>query len=80
MAVGTHAAARPVAELFRAVHRAREAGRVQHALAAHLAAEDRLLERGLDDGEGSHYAGTAAARFFAISSLARRTALDASAA
>ena len=78
VAVGAHAAARPVAQRLRAVHRARHAGRVQHALAAHLAAEDRLLDRGLDEGERLH-AGTAE-RFFSIRSFASRTAVDASAA
>src|SRR3954454_9986507 len=38
MAVGPHTAARPVAELLRACHRAGEPGRVQDALAAHVAA------------------------------------------
>src|SRR3954447_13102702 len=78
VAVGPHAAARSVAQRLRAVHRARHPGRMQHALAAHLAAEDRLLDRGLDEGEGLH-AGMADRRFW-IRSFAIRTAVDASAA
>ena len=78
MAVRAHPAARPVAQRLRAVHRAGHAGRVQHALTAHLAAPDRALDRLLDEGQGLH-AGTSARRF-SIRSLARRTAVEASAA
>ncbi len=42
---GAHAAARAVAQVLRAVHRARHAGRAQHALAAHLAVEQEALDR-----------------------------------
>ena len=48
MAVGAHAAAGPVAQGLRAIHRAGHAGRAQHALAAHLAVEQRALDRLLD--------------------------------
>src|SRR5437660_1481962 len=75
--VRTHTAARAVPQRLRAVHRARHAGRVQHALAAHLAPEDRLLDRGLDEGERAHQTGTADRRFW-IRPCARRTADDAS--
>ena len=51
---------------------------MQHALATHLTAEDRLLDGCLDESERSHQAGTAA-RFFWIRSLAIRTAVDDSA-
>ena len=43
MAVGAHAAAGPVAEVLRAVHRAGHAGRGERALAAHLAIEQQPL-------------------------------------
>src|SRR5579864_2715480 len=76
VAVGADAPARPVAERLRTFHRTCEAGRVQHALAAHVAAEDRLLDSGLDELD---HAGTALRRR-AIRSFARRTAEDASAA
>src|SRR5439155_18823874 len=77
--VRSHPTARPVAQLLRALHRARESGRVQHALAAHVAAEDRLLDGRLDEGERAHHAVTAE-RLRWIRSLARRTAVEASAA
>src|SRR5258705_601622 len=78
MAVGANASTRPVAQRLRAVHRARPAGPVQDALTAHLAAEDRLLDPSLDQGDRLH-AGTADL-FLSIRPLARRTAVDASAA
>src|SRR5581483_681237 len=74
--VGADPAAGAVAERLRAFHRAREPGRVQDALAAHVAAEDRLLHCRFDGGD---HAGTALRRR-AIRSFARRTAEDASAA
>src|SRR5438445_9502422 len=77
--VGPDAAAGAVPQPLRTGHRAGEAGRVQDTLAAHLAAEDRLLDRLLDQSEQARHAGTAA-RLRAIRSLASRTALDASAA
>jgi hypothetical protein len=43
MAIGADAAAGAVAQLLRAVHRARHAGRGQHALAAHPAIEQEAL-------------------------------------
>src|SRR6266566_1728812 len=67
VAVRPDAAARPVPQRLRTVHRARHARGMQHALAAHLAAEDRLLDRGLDDSERAHQAGTAE-RFFSMTS------------
>src|SRR4051794_24421551 len=76
--VRPNTSARPVAEGLRAVHGARHAGRVQHALPAHLAAPDRSLDRLLDERERLH-AGTSARRF-SIRSFARRTAVEASAA
>src|SRR5437588_1233106 len=77
MAVGPHAAARAVAQRLRALHRAREPGRVEDALAAHVATEDRLLDRGLDECDRLHHAGTAL-RLRWIRSFARRAAADAS--
>src|SRR5438132_3857526 len=61
-AVGPHASAWSVPQELRAAHRAREAGGVQHALAAHAATEDRPLDRLLGDGERAHHATTAARR------------------
>ena len=78
VAVRPYAPAGPVAQRLRAVHRAGHAGRVQHALPAHLAAPDGALDRLLDERQRLH-AGTSA-RFFSIRSLARRTAVEASAA
>ena len=43
VAVGAHAAARPVAQILRALHRAGHAGGVQDALTAVVAAEEPLL-------------------------------------
>src|SRR2546428_6814883 len=53
VAVGADAAARPIAKILGAAHRAAQAGRVQDALAAHPAVPDRFLERLLD---GEHQA------------------------
>src|SRR5437588_9185788 len=77
VAVRPYATARPVAQRLRALHRTREPGRVEDALAAHVAAEDRLLDRGLQQRDGLHQAGTAL-RFRWIRSFASRTAADAS--
>src|SRR5215471_7333377 len=55
--VGPHTAARSVADRLRALHRTGHPRRVEDAMAAHLAAEDRLLHRSLDQGDGLH-AGT----------------------
>ena len=85
VAVRAHAAAGTVAERLRARHRAGHAGRVQHALAAHLATPDRLLDRVLCDAwsrpdrrRQPDHAGTFSRRS-SISSLAFLTADDASA-
>src|SRR5579884_426454 len=78
--VAAHAATRPVAQRLGAVHGARHASRVQHALPAHLAVPDRALDRVLDarhQTRGVH-AGTRARRN-SMSSLAFLTAEDASA-
>ena len=75
--VRAHAAAGAVAQRLRALHRTGQPGRVEHALAAHVAAEDRLLHRRLDQGDRLHHAGTAL-RFRWIRSFASRTAADAS--
>src|SRR5207253_2877181 len=77
--VGPHPAARTVAKRLRALHRTDQAGRVEDALAAHVAAEDRLLHRRLDQRDRLHHAGTAA-RLRWIRSFASRTAAEASAA
>src|SRR5438105_5062773 len=74
MPVGPDAAARSVAKLLRTIHRAGEPRRVQHALAAHTAAEHRLLHGRLDDGDDVRHAGTTA-RLRAIKSFASRTAV-----
>src|SRR4029077_15670376 len=68
-----------VAQRLRALHRTRQAGRVEDTLAAHLAAENRLLDRVLDEGDRLHHAGTALL-LRSIRSLANRTAAEASAA
>ena len=47
-----HAAAGPVAQVLRAIHRAGHAGRGQRALAAHLAVEEEALDLPLDGGDG----------------------------
>src|SRR5690349_15783711 len=79
VAVRPHAAARPVAERLRALHRTGEARGVEDALAAHVAAENRLLHRRLDQGDRLHQAGTALL-LRSIRSFASLTAADASAA
>src|SRR5215218_6980590 len=61
-AVGPNAAARAVAHLLRAVHRAGQPCRVEDALPAHAAPEDRPLDRLLDDRQRAHQAGIAALR------------------
>src|SRR2546421_2712584 len=53
IAIGTHAAAWPIAQVLRATHRTAHPGRVQDALAAHAAIPNRLFERLLD---GKHQA------------------------
>src|SRR5262249_53262753 len=72
-------AERAVPQRLRAVHRTCHAGGVQDALAAHPAAEDRLLDRSFDESEGLHET-TAALRARSIRSFASLTAVDASAA
>src|SRR3954453_8570339 len=54
VAVGAHAAARPVAQRLGARHRAGHAGLVQHALPAYAAVPDRSLDRVLDALEQAH--------------------------
>src|SRR5438093_1440300 len=79
-AVRPDTAARAVPQRLGAVHRARQPGRVEDALAAHLAAEDRPLDSFLDQSQDAHHATAAASRARAIRSLASRTAVEASAA
>src|SRR4051794_26926833 len=77
VAVRAHPAAGSVAQRLRARHRARHAGLVQDALAAHAAVPDRPLDRVLDGLEQAH-AGTRARRS-SMSALAFFTADEASA-
>src|SRR6266851_4691862 len=68
--IGPDAAARAVAQGLRTVHRTGKARRVEDALSAHLAAEDRFLDGRLDERQGLHHAGTAE-RLRSIRSFAR---------
>src|SRR6185312_5060249 len=76
VSVRANAAARSVAQGLGARHRAGQPGRVQHALAAHLTAPHRALDRvlGCSDNRGpADHAGTFSRRS-SISSLAFLTA------
>src|ERR1700744_2242103 len=57
VAVGPDAAARAVAQRLGARHRARQPGVVQHALTAHAAVPDRLLDEVLERGDDALRAG-----------------------
>src|SRR5256884_5655761 len=73
IAVRPHAATGPVAEILGTAHRTAQAGRMQDALAAHLAAPDCLLERlfhGEDEPFGNRHEPQPFFRVLSISSTA----------